>query len=240
MANVDQRNNINISHPAGIGVEQFWPGTGGSGRGVGKPSNEVKKPPKTLMPPEYIEINKYLLSKVVKKPGDLIELGCYKGGSLYRMAEYLRDNFNERMTGKTFWGLDTFTGHPEIDEQVYDDRHYVGRFSDTSYEQVRSDMSEFDFVRIHKGQCRDVLERFDSDKQFCFAHIDLDLSESYKYSIRYLFPRMVSGSAMVLDEYQGYRHREFVDDFFKNEDVRMEERPDFRGKKGYGLIVVKN
>ena len=92
--------------------------------------------PETLIPPDYINMYCYCASLAIDKPGDIIEIGVYKGGSLFRLAEYLQDSQAVAMATKRLIGIDTFEGHPYDDPDEPD--HPKGRFGDASYDAVKN------------------------------------------------------------------------------------------------------
>ena len=64
-------------------------------------------------------------------PGCFVEVGVYKGGSGYLLAEIAGRQ------GREIFLYDTFTGIPY---QAEDDSHPVGDFGDTNVDQVRADV----------------------------------------------------------------------------------------------------
>ena len=149
------------------------------------------------------------LKLISRLDGDIIEVGVHKGRSL-SLIENITKNFN---IDKTIWGVDTFEGMPNtvIDglDNGHDDKgrptpgsggHFPGDFRDTSIEYV-SRIVAYPNVKLVKGifpQCSSLVL---SDK-FCFAHVDVDIYQSYKDTYYYLWPRMVSGGVIICgDDY---------------------------------------
>ncbi len=102
-------------------------------------------------------------------PGDVVELGVYKGGSallLHRAAP-----------SRQLHLFDTFTGHPDVDRQ-YDDRaaQPVGRFADTSANAVSALFTGAP-VAIHVGVFPASAAYWHPAPQIVVAHVDADLYE---------------------------------------------------------------
>lgn len=126
-------------------------------------------------------------------PGDVLELGVYKGGSallLHRAAP-----------SRQLHLFDTFAGHPDVDRQ-HDDRgaHPVGRFSDTSANAVAALFTSAP-VAIHVGVFPDSAAYWHPAPQLVVAHVDADLYESVLAACRILWPWIVPGGVMIFDDY---------------------------------------
>jgi hypothetical protein len=197
-------------------------------------------PPETLVPAEYVDLLLRLTSRAIGVPGDILEVGVYKGGTLYRVAAHVEESHRGAFEGRSVIGIDTFEGHPYIDPDKDPPQHFKGRFGDTSYESVRRKLERFPFVRVLKGECGEVFSRLPRDQRFCMVNVDVDIYESYVKSIEYAYPRLSPGGIMICDEYQGYGQKEFIDAYFKDKPVVRELRTGLPGGGDYGLIIRRN
>jgi hypothetical protein len=102
----------------------------------------------------------------VNLPGEVAELGVYKGGSL--------DLLSRIFLHKILYGFDTFEGMPEVDSNI--DVHQAGDFSDTSFEKL-SDYFAGTNVKLIKGRFPDTVSQV-PELQYCFVHIDGDIYQS--------------------------------------------------------------
>jgi O-methyltransferase len=95
--------------------------------------------------------------------------------------------------------FDTFEGIPMKAEI---DKHLVGDFADTNYEQVKNHFKTSNNVTVTKGlfpsSAKNVISNFD---KFCFVHIDADQYESTLNSLRFFYDKMVVGGFIVLDDW---------------------------------------
>jgi O-methyltransferase len=141
--------------------------------------------------------------------GDIIEVGVHKGSSLNILGALTKSlNIN-----KTIYGVDTFCGMPDIVIDGLDNGHdikgestpgkgghFPGDFKDTSILQVAK-TAPWPNIKLIPGIFPDCADQIKSNK-FCFAHIDVDIYNSYKNSYQYLWPRIVPGGVMVCgDDY---------------------------------------
>ena len=143
----------------------------------------------------------YLVRSIANIPGDLCEIGCYRGLSAYLTASLVRETRKEA----TFHICDSFEGLSEFAE---DDRSAVKNMDTPeqrqkyvcSLETVQSNLREFEFLQFHKGW---VPEPFDAlaDKTFCYVHIDVDLYQPTRDCFGFFYPRLSRGGVMVFDDY---------------------------------------
>jgi glycosyltransferase involved in cell wall biosynthesis/ADP-heptose:LPS heptosyltransferase/predicted O-methyltransferase YrrM/ubiquinone/menaquinone biosynthesis C-methylase UbiE len=194
--------------------------------------------PETLVPGEYCDLLCQLASQALTAEGDMIEVGVYKGGTLFRLAEHLLRNHKQQFAGRCLIGIDTFAGHPYCDPKLDPAHHFKGRFSDASYEAVHKTFSIFNFVDLYQGECGEIFTRLPAGQRFCLAHIDVDIAQSAIECIEYIYPRLMPGGILVFDEYKNYGQASFIDEFFKDKPVRLVPRWG-RPANNYGLVVYK-
>ncbi len=152
-----------------------------------------------------------VLEQVLEKgvPGQVAECGCYTGHSTYIIAEILRNNNYEG----AFHIFDSFEGGlsdklPEDKEERYletEEQILAEKMTFRSrMEDVATSLSEFDFCQFYKGW---IPERFTEAEshRFSFVHVDVDLYQPTLDSLRFFFPRLEKGGAIVVDDY-GYTH----------------------------------
>lgn len=194
--------------------------------------------PQTLVPQEYINVYQNLASKSLALPGDILEIGVYRGGSLFRLAEHLENNHLSIMSQKRLIGIDTFQGHPHSEPGVDPAHHPKGRFSDTSYKDVKRAMSLFPFVDVLMGDCAEIFTTLPAEQKFCLVNIDVDVKKSAVDALNYVYPRLAVGGAIIFDEFEGYGQEGYIRDFFRDKPVEMKPRTG-RSGQDYGLIVIK-
>lgn len=151
---------------------------------------------KSLVNQTRLDFMKCLVANCLKLDGSLIELGVYRGGSLFEIASVLKLYNSTR----TLFAVDTFTGHPYTDNRT---THIKGRFSDVNLNRIKYLIKKKKYnknIELLKGTFKDILPKI-SNYRFCFAHVDCDLYQSYVECLEFLMPRMNKGSIIWLDDY---------------------------------------
>lgn len=140
--------------------------------------------------------------KTLKEPGVIAECGVFKGVSSYLIASSLvQQRKNEKPL--EFHIFDSFEGLSARSEKD----HISGKNMATegmmscTLEEVRRNLSEFDFIKYHKGWIPQCFEDIDNDKKFSFVFIDLDLYEPIKGSLEFFYPRLTTPGFIVVDDY---------------------------------------
>ena len=110
---------------------------------------------------------------------NILEVGVYKGGSSYFIANISEMLFNSRVK---IYCVDTFQGHSSKDLiQGNEAEHYPENFSDTDYNEVKNYLKNFRFAQVVKGRIQDVAKNF-SRQKFHMIHLDTDLYEPTYFS----------------------------------------------------------
>jgi O-methyltransferase len=214
-----------------------WPGWLGRTVGVKVPRSIWRQP---LGPTGTANIN--ILCAMVERtrslPGVIADCGVYLGGSTIGMGLYMR----ERGIRKDVYGFDSFEGFDpesaardmELGGVENEDRHLHG-FSGTSFEHVQSKVRRFGLynVTMVKGYFCDSLPTLPEDLRFCFAHLDVNLYDSYKQCLEFFYPRIVPGGIILFDEYNDPPWpgcNKAVDEFLatKPEQLEMIERNNYQ------------
>lgn len=141
--------------------------------------------------------------QTAKVPGDIAEVGVYRGGSARLMCE---------VRGQRALHLfDTFEGLPATDK--LDSRFSAGQYA-ASLESVKSYLAQFPNVHMYKGLFPSTSAPV-ADKRFSFVHLDVDLYQPTRDSLEFFYPRLSIGGMFLIHDYlwaDGVRKA--VDDFF--------------------------
>src|SRR5947209_6040766 len=127
-------------------------------------------------------------------PGDFVECGVNRGGMALTILEYL--NFNSLR--KKFFLLDTFAGFPE---GAQPSKENIGFYQDC-YEDVVKTFAPYPGVVIVKGEVPGTLNQITS-QQISYLSIDMNCAEPEVAVLRELWPRLVPGAIVLLDDYAG-------------------------------------
>ena len=172
----------------------------------------------TLVSPDRCYLLQKLIRNCIHFDGEVIECGCFKGGTAYLLANEIKN------TDKSIYLFDTFEGMPDIVVPERD-HSYKGQFGDTSLDLVMKLLRPFrNKVNIYKGLIPETFKWTNIDK-LCFAHIDVDIYPSTFDSIKFIYPKMVSGGIIICDDY-GFKvyekaAKQAIDDYFKDKEEEV-------------------
>lgn len=171
--------------------------------------------------------------------GDFVECGVNRGFVSSAIMQSLAWN----RLNKTYYLLDTFQGpaeallSPAEREAGYAERGLKGSeigFYSHTVEEVRTNFSEWDRVKIIQGLIPDTLSKIDS-KAIAFLHIDLNCSQPEVAALDYLWDRICLGGIILLDDYAyvGFRlSKEAMDNLAAKRGFQILSLP-----TGQGMIV---
>jgi hypothetical protein len=161
-------------------------------------------------------------------PGDVVECGVWRGGSMQAVARTL---LAARDTSRDLHLFDTYEGMPppsERDTRRRDERTAAELLAAESpedskvwavatLEDVQQGFGQVGYPseRVHfvKGKVEDTIPEH-APEQISILRLDTDWYESTKHELEHLYPRLSSGGVLLLDDY-GYWEgaREAVDEF---------------------------
>ncbi|MBI3590341.1 MAG: class I SAM-dependent methyltransferase [Candidatus Melainabacteria bacterium] len=151
---------------------------------------------------KYTMVDKYkcyelwqLVEESTKLNGALIEVGVWRGGSGALIAK------KAKLSGIKDKLCDTFTG--VVKAGVNDPVYKNGEHADTSKETVEEVINKLklDNTKILIGTFPEETGKFVSDKIFRFCHIDVDVYQSAKDIVEWLWTKLVVGGIVVFDDY---------------------------------------
>jgi len=175
-----------------------------------------------------------LLRTVIEQevPGDMAELGVYKGSTARLMHHYLPE--------KDLHLFDTFAGFTERSVTAEKENTSFStkshKFSDTSLEGVKRYIAQQnDKVHYYPGYFPDTIPPGFGDLQFAFVSLDADLFEPTLEGLKFFYPRMSNRGVLIVHDYNAWiGARKAVDEFFSDKPELPVPMPD---KSGSALIV---
>lgn len=140
---------------------------------------------------DFFNLYQFVL-QVQDLPGDLAELGVYRGGSAKLMA---------LLKGpKPLHLFDTFAGMPEVCAGV--DRHHRGDFSQTELSAVQRYLEPCPDVFFYPGWFPESAAALaQTPTQFCLVHLDADIYPSTLAGLKFFYPRTVKGGVILCHDY---------------------------------------
>lgn len=138
-----------------------------------------------------------MLRLIGNVPGDTAECGVFEGASSWLVLRYAPDFKGKARQHHIF---DSFEGLSAPGVHDHPD-HFAKGDLECPEAKVRERLADFEKrVFYYKGW---IPERFNEvkDRQFSFAHLDVDLYDPTKDSIEFFYPRMSPGGVIICDDY---------------------------------------
>ena len=191
----------------------------------------------TMTSPERIAVLESAVRHLVgnRFPGAFVECGLAKGGSSMAMAYTLLDM---SVSDRDFYLYDTFEGMPEpevVDRGRYGEaavlswRKHRRRSKRDSWiehdlEEVRANllMTGYPEARLHfvKGMVEQTLATAAPEGAIALLRLDTDWYSSTRAELDHLFPKLVRGGIMIIDDYFRWTGaRKAVDDYVTEHNV---------------------
>jgi O-methyltransferase len=238
-------------NPVGTGRAAEWPGFPDVEPWVEMIINRVR--PYTMTGPERISTLCHGIRYIAKRkiPGDIVECGVWRGGSMMAVALSL---LAEQDLSRTLYLFDTFRGMPPPSGI---DRDWRGEMASSllekadrsdliwacaSIEEVRANLGATDYpseqVRLIEGRVEDTIPRR-APEQISILRLDTDWYESTKHELIHLYPRLSIGGILIIDDYGAWEGaRKAVDEYIdENELALFLHRIDHTGRTA---IKLKN
>ncbi len=180
-------------------------------------------------------LSQYEFFKMIKDlPGAIVECGVFKGTSLVRFAGF-RDLFGISESHKII-GFDTFSEFPETNFE--EDKKFRERFISDAGSQSIS-VSQLEKVLKHKrigenielvpGDINETVPKYVDEHKYLkisLLNLDTDIYEPAVTILENLYPRLVKGGLLLLDDYGEFPgETKAVDDYFADKNVEIKKSP---------------
>ena len=170
-------------------------------------------------------------------PGDLIECGVWRGGSMMLVAQTLIALGD---TSRTLYCCDTFEGHPKPSNKLDIDLWGNAAVNDwnkhkktdetsswgyVSMDEVQSNMESTGYpmnkIIFVKGMVEKTLGTIESNK-FSLVRLDTDWYDSAKVGLDNLWPKLSIGGVLLVDDYGHYKGQKIaVDKYFEDQPILL-------------------
>lgn len=178
--------------------------------------------------------------------GDIVECGVWKGGSMMAAAYTLMqrgDRSRNLFLFDTFEGMTAPSGRDvSFTGQTAEQFMSVGEKTDPEsmlcvapLEDVKKAVlgTGYDASRMHfvKGKVEDTIPAHAPDR-IALLRLDTDWYESTRHELEHLFPRLVPGGVLIIDDYGHWQGaRQAVDEYLAKHDVPLLlNRIDYSGR----------
>lgn len=165
-----------------------------------------------------------------KVPGDFLECGVWRGGSMMLVAKTLVVLGD---TSRKLYLFDTYEGHPKPDAELdvdlwgnravnewinYRKTDETSDWAFVSIDEVRSNMEKtgypMDKVELVKGMVEKTAPTHPIH-ELALARLDTDWYESARVGLATFWPRLAQGGVLIIDDYGHYQgQRKVVDEYF--------------------------
>ena len=182
--------------------------------------------------------------------GSFVECGVWRGGSMMAAMLVL---ISLKETNRQFYLYDTFEGMSEPSEYDIDysfnnankllninaknKENKIWCYS--PIEDVKKNISTTNYplenVNYIQGKVENTIPKFCPEK-IALLRLDTDWYESTKHELEQLFPKLVKGGILIVDDYGFWKgSKKAVDEFFDNKKNHFFHRID-----DTGIIIIKN
>lgn len=150
-----------------------------------------------------------LYKKIVNIPGDIIEVGVFKGASLLRFSTFRE--LLENYTSRKIVGFDNFGSFPisttasakDLEfAKNHDNNSGMGLEQEELYKIIEH--KNFKNIELIKGNIIDSIPKYinvNPHTKISLLHLDVDVYEPTKYALETLWDRLVSGGLVLFDDY---------------------------------------
>jgi O-methyltransferase len=185
---------------------------------------------------------KYIIRHNV--PGSIVECGVWKGGSMMAVAKTLLELETER----DLYLFDTFEGMPPptaVDVDLYGVQADVLLKTNpmtpaiAPFEEVCRNMYSTGYnparINLVRGKVEDTLPRA-APREIALLRLDTDWYESTLHELVHLYPRLIKGGILIIDDYGHFvGSKKAVDEYFQKNGI-----PIFLNRIDYtGRLAVK-
>ena len=165
-----------------------------------------------------------LYKKIINLPGDVVECGVFKGGSLIQFATFrnlLENEGSRKIIGFDVFGEFPYAGNAE-DEKFRDAfvKETGGQFLSEGELNLSLELKNIGNVELVKGDILNTLDFYIKDHpwlKIALLHIDTDIYEPSKKALEVLYDRVVRGGVVIADDYGVAGETRAFDEFFGTE-----------------------
>lgn len=194
-----------------------------------------------------------LFLKTTEVPGDIAELGVFRGLGLMTWANLL-ECFCIGDRTKVVYGFDNWKGFTDLSEEDGTEEEIVqkksGGFSpEKYYDELLNAISIFDMdrfiswkarIKLVEGNIEETVPKFIDENpgaRFSLIHFDCDMYTPTKRALEALWPRLSRNGIMLFDEYSIHEwpgETKAVDEFFEDKKyVKIKTLPWTNAPAGY-------
>jgi len=232
-------------NPVGIRTEHEPPGFPDIEPWVAQIIERVR--PFTMTSSERISAFCHAVRYIAKHgiPGDIVECGVWRGGSMMAAALTLQA---EQDIFRTLHLFDTFAGMPppsEIDRAAQSGRSAASLLEEAdsssdlwalaTIDDVRANLESTNYpadrIRFIRGRVEDTIPR-EAPEEIAILRLDTDWYQSTRHELMHLYPKLSIGGILIVDDYGHWEGaRRALDEYISdNRLVILLQRIDYTGR----------
>jgi hypothetical protein len=177
-------------------------------------------------------------------PGDIVECGVFRGGSIIAAALTL---LRLGSVDRHLYLFDTFTGMPEPSYEDVDLNGCSAKLQlenpsiqciaslDDVRKAVLGTLYPEDKIHFVKGMVEDTIPQYSPDR-IALLRLDTDWYQSTKHELIHLYPRLVNSGVLIIDDYGHWQGaRKAADEYIRElKDPILLNRIDYTGR-----VIIK-
>ena len=150
-----------------------------------------------------------IYKETINVPGEIIEIGVFKGLSLLRWATFRE--ILENSDSRKIIGFDTFGSFPIYDEISNADNLFVNEFNneagnglDIKEVEMIFQEKKFQNYELIKGDISETIPKFILENPYLkisLLHLDVDIYKPTMTSLKYLWGRLSKNGILIIDDY---------------------------------------
>jgi len=175
-----------------------------------------------------------LFKKISGLSGEVVECGVFKGNSLSRFIKFralLENPFSRKIIA-----FDAFDEFPETsyEPDIKRREQFITEAGSKSISKeqlisILKHLNLYENIKLIEGNILQTLTEYIKKSPYlkiALLHIDVDLYEPTKIALEVLYPHVVRGGVIILDDYGAFAGaNKAIDDFFKNENIIIQKLP---------------
>jgi len=173
-----------------------------------------------------------IYKKILGIPGDIVELGVFKGNSIVRFATYrsiLENNNSRKIIG--FDNFGKFTNQRRKEDKFFINKWNKttgGRGIDVNELKKIFEEKKFSNFELIKGNINKTLALYlkkNSYLKISLLHLDLDVYSPTLFALRKLYKYVSKGGVVLIDDYATVKGAtEAVDIFVKKYNIKLKKK----------------
>lgn len=173
-----------------------------------------------------------LYKQIINLPGEVVELGVFKGASLSRFA--MLRNIYEQNSSREIIGFDTFAEFPdtEYEKDKYFTKLHNNISNSIDIDELYLSLKKRNIgegIELVKGNIVETIPKYLVKRpslKISLLNLDTDVYEPAVITLEKLYPRVCKGGIVIIDNYAKVPgETKAVDEYFRDLDIEIKKFP---------------